>query len=267
MSTDPSMLNEYGNPRSRKTTTANRDVEVIQDVQWEEFVMAAKIAASHDDLEVFRSEVVEQAFAQPSYRTRFRYVGNFIKWFMPSLSFDEPSIVVWKAFRDESALRHVMRWQYITSYPPVASFIDGPFSSIAPGQPIDDAMDAFLAAVQGIVNEKTRNRLRTNLRKIGLVLLEGKAHFRIVPEVSPKAVVTLLACCFAQQPQVLSWTTLVSSPWWKRLGIVDETMLRGKLKETASAGLIARVSQMDTLDQITTKYSLAQLASGKGIRK
>lgn len=261
------MLNEYRNPRSRKTSTTTRDVEVIQDLQWDEFILAAKIAASHTDIEAFRAEVVEEAFAQPSYRTRFRYVGNFIKWFMPSLTFDDPSIVVWKAFRDETALRHVMRWQYVASNPPVAAFVDGPFSSIAPGQPVDDVLDAFLATSQGGVNEKTRNRLRTNLRKIGLVLSEGKAHFRIVPEVSPKAVAVLLACCFAQQPQVLSWSTLVSDPWWKRLGIVDEAMLRGKLKETAAAGLIARVSQMDTLDQITTKYSLSQLASGKGGRK
>ena len=261
------MLDEHGNARTRRTTTTQHDVEVLQDLQWDEFVGAAKLAASHTDLEVFRAALVEEAFAQPSQRTRFRYASYFIKWFMPSLSFDEPSIVAWKAFRDETALRHVMRWQYITSNPPVAAFVDGPFSNIAPGQPVDDVIDAFLATAQGGVNEKTRNRLRTNLRKIGLVLLEGKAHFRIVPEVSPKALTVLLACCFAPQPQVLSWSTLVSDPWWKRLGIVDETMLRGKLKETAAAGLIARVSQMDTLDQITTKYSLAQLASGKGVRK
>jgi hypothetical protein len=261
--TDRAMKDEYGGARSRKTTTTSHDIEVIQDLQWEEFVSAAKLAPAFSDIEAFRSAIVEEAFAQPSYRTRFRYASYFIKWFLPSVSFAEPTVVTWRAFRDDAALRHVMRWQYITSNPPVAAFVDGPFSAIAPGQPIDDAVDGFLVSTQGGIKDKTKNRLRTNLRKIGIALPQGKAHYRIVPEVSPKAVAVLLAWLFAQQPQMLSLTTLLADPWWKRLGIVDESMLRSKLRETAAAGLITRMSQVDTLDQVTTKYSLEQFESGK----
>jgi hypothetical protein len=117
------------------------------------------------------------------------------------------------------------------------------------------------------VNDKTRNRLRANLRKIGLLLVERKASFRLVPEVSPQAITVLLAHLFAKEPQVLSWMTLVGSPWWKRLGIVDEAMLRAKLHETADKELVARFRQVDTLDQVTTRFGVAELLSGRVGRK
>lgn len=252
--------------RGKQPGLYSRPVEILQDLQWDESIAAAKLAPSFRDLDSFREAITDRVYRQPSRETRARYAQYFIKWFLPSLTFSEPVVSVWSAFQDEAALQHVMRWQYITSNSLVAQFVDGPLSEVAPGQATDETIDSFFVSVHGSVNEKTRNRLRANLRKIGLLVVERKSSYRVVPEVSPRAVVVLLAHLFAREAQVLSWTTLVSSPWWKRLGIVDEAMLRAKLHETADRDLVARFRQVDTLDQVTTRFGVAELLSGKVVR-
>lgn len=227
---------------------------------------AAQMTSSYDDIEAFREAIVQRAFGQTSYLTRYRYASYFIKWFLPNVSMRDPVGLVWEAFRDENALRHVMRWQYVTSNPLVARFVEGPFSSVTPGESVEEAVVSYLLQAQGALNRKVLGRLRTSMRKIGLLVVQGKTHYRIVPEVSTRAVAFLLACVFAPEAQVLSWNTLVTDPWWKRLGIVDETMLREKLRETAEEGLISRFRQVDTLDQITTRYSLEQFEKGEARR-
>lgn len=236
---------------------------MLQDLYWDESVAAARLTDRFSDIEMFREAITDEAFTQPSFQTRHRYASYFVKWFLPTVSLDAPVGLVWRAFHDTAALEHVMRWQFVTSNPLIAGFVDEHLSHVSPGEPIDSLVDGFLASSSGSVNQKSRNRLRTNLRKVGLVLEQKKVHYRVVPSVSTKAVALLLAVLFADQPQVLSVKTLVADPWWKRLGIVDEQALREKLQETASDGLIVRIVKMDTLDQVTTRYSLVQLASGK----
>jgi hypothetical protein len=240
---------------------------VLQDLKWEESVAAAKTSVLHTDIEAYREAIIDSAFAQPSYGTRFRYAKDFIKWFLPTVSLNDLVPTAWKAFQDETVLRQVMRWQYVTSIPLVSGFVDGPLSAVPPGQPVDDVVDTYLLQSTGNINEKTRQRIRANLTKIGLLIHSRKAHYRIVPEVSPQAVTLLLAYLFAREPQAISWATLVADPWWKRLGIVDEAMLREKLQEAVTAKQLARVRKVDTLDQVTTRYSLNDLKSGKARRR
>jgi hypothetical protein len=259
------MRNEHGAAiRTKPITAVQRKVEVIQDLQWEESIAAVKMAPAFAAFERFRDAIVDAVFKQPSHNTRWRYANsNFVRSFLPNASLSDPVIVVWKAFRDDAALQHVMRWQYVTSNPLVAGLVDGHLASANPGDPVDELVDTYLIHSQDGLNLKSRNRLRTNLRKIGLLLEQRKVFYRIVPEVSPRAMAVLLAHLFAPEPQVVSWSTLVADPWWKRLGIVHENMLREKLTETAHAGLIARLVRMDTLDQVTTRYSLAHFEAGK----
>ncbi len=258
------MRNEHGaTTRAKATAVVKRSVGVLQDLQWEESIAAAQMAPSFTDFEAYREALVDGVFKQTSFRTRWRYVSYFIKWFLPNVSFSDPVVTVWRAFRDRTALEHVMRWQYVTSNPLIAGLVDGPLASVNPGDPVDALVDTYLIQSQNGLNLKSRNRLRTNLRKIGLLLEQKKVFYRIVPEVSPRAIAVLMAHLFAPDPQVVSWSTLAADPWWKRLGIVDENMLREKLTETAHAGLIARLVRMDTLDQVTTRYSLAHFEAGK----
>lgn len=244
-----------------------RNVDILQDLPWDESIAAAKLASSFKHLDSFREAITDDVYRQPSRQVRARYAQYFVKWFLPSLSLSEPVVFVWKAFQDEAALQHVMRWRYITSNPLVAEFVDGPFAAVAPGQAVDATVGSFLVQTQAGIKDKTRERLRANLRKIGLVVLERNASCRIVPEVSPRAIAVLIAHLFAKEPQVLTWNTLVGHPWWKRLGIVDELTLRAKLHETAEKGLIAGFRQMDTLDQITTRFSVSDFASGKATQR
>ena len=262
------MRNEHGaTSRTRTTTIVPRKVDVLSDLQWEESIAAVKMAPLSTDFEAYREAIVDGAFAQSSFRTRWRYASFFIKWFLPGMSLSAPVVTAWRAFRDEVTLQHVMRWQYVSSNPLVAGLVDGPLAAATPGYPVDELIDTYLINSVGSVNPKNRSRLRTHLRKIGLLLEQKKVFYRIVPEVSPRAIAVLLAHLFAPEPQVVSWSTLVADPWWKRLGIVDENMLREKLTETAEAGLIARLVRMDTLDQVSTRYSLADFDAGKVINR
>ena len=261
-------LNEQGvAARTKPTTIVNRPVEVLQDLYWEECIAAVKLTDSFSDIEMFREGITDQAFRQPSYQTRHRYASYFIKWFLPTLSFDDAVARCWRGFRDEATLSHVMRWQFVTSTPLIAGFVDEYLSHVAPGSAIDNLVDAYFATTVGGVNERSRNRLRTNLRKVGLVMQQKKVHYRIESEVSNEAIAFLLAFLFAPEAQVVLMTTLISDRWWRRLGIADESALREKLRDVASAGLIAQVTTMDTLDQVTTRYSLVELTAGKARTK
>src|SRR5207249_1667999 len=113
----------------RATTVVQRAVDVLQDLQWEESLAAVKIATAYEDFEEYREAIVDEVFTQASFKTRWRYVSYSIKWFLPGLTLQEPVVTAWRAFRDDAALQHVMRWQYVTSNPLVARFVDGPLSS------------------------------------------------------------------------------------------------------------------------------------------
>lgn len=258
------LRNEYGEASRRKpTTVVTRAVEVLQDMYWDESVAAAMMCDRFSDIEAFREAITDEAFTQPSFQTRHRYASYFIKWFLPSVSFDDPVAICWRGFHRRIPLEHVMRWQFVTSNSLMAQYVDEHLSHVAPGEPIDEGVDAFLAGATGEVNEKSRNRLKANLRKIGLVVAQSRRNYRIVPDVSTEAVALLLAVLFAPEAQVVSFRDIATDPWWKRLGIADEAALRAKLNDTASDGLIARSIKMDTLDQVTTRYALAQFKAGK----
>lgn len=258
------LRNERGETtRTRPTSVVKRDVGVLQDLYWDESVAAAMMLDRFTDIEAFREAITDEAFTQTSFQTRHRYASYFIKWFLPAVSFDDPVAICWRAFRSRQPLEHVMRWQYISSNPLVAAFVDDQLAHVAPGEPIDEGVDAFLSSAMGEVNDKSRNRLKTNLRKVGLVVAQSRQNYRIVPDVSTEAVALLLAVLFAPEPQTVSFDSLAGDPWWRRLGIEDEAALRAKLQEAAKAGLIARSLRMDTLDQVTTRYSVAQFKAAK----
>ena len=254
-----------------RSESKTEHVVAIQDLRWGECVAAMKLTDGFSDVEAFRQAVAKHVFSQPSMQTRQRHISSLIKWFLtPSdarrtsePSFLVPCVSVWKAFHDEAALEQVMRWQYITSNALVAGFVDGPLQGISPGQPVDEQVDGFLLQRDALFNSKTRKRVRFNLRQVGLLLAQNSRIYRISPAVSPKAVAVLLTHLFAPEPRVLPFHSVAADPWWRRLGIVDEAELREKLRETARAGLIVRFVQMDTLDQATTRYSIADFQNGK----
>lgn len=235
---------------------------MLQDLYWPESLAAAMLTDRFTNLEAFRETIAEEAYRQPSLQVRQRYAAYFIKWFLPGLSFHDPVARCWRGFHDALALEHVMRWQFVTSNPLIAGFVDDHLSHAEPGSQIDELAESYLASVLEVPSERTRQRIRANLRKVGLIAQQGRGHYRVQPDVSPRAIALLLAALFAPQAQVVSMEALVANPWWKRLGVLDESGLRQKLKETAERGLIARVLKMDTLDQVTTRYSLAELTAG-----
>lgn len=254
-------MNDAFHQRRRGPVT--RKIEVLQDLYWPENVAAAKLTEQVSSAGEVRDYIRDRAFQQPSWETRDRYALYFLKWFVPGTSMDDPVPACWRAFHDSVALEHVMRWQFITSNPLIAEFVDGPLSHIEPGEQVNSAVDSFLTERLESVPEKSRTRLRAALTKVGLLMSERGNYYRVIPEVSPKAVALLVAYLFAPEPQAVSTEMLLADSWWKRLGIVSEAALREKLRETADEGLFARVSRMDTLDQLTTRYSWRQFAAGK----
>lgn len=241
-----------------------RTVEILQDVYWAESLAAAQLTEHVSQPSDVREYIRDRAFHQPSWETRDRYALYFLKWFMPNASLDDPVPVAWRAFHDATTLGHVMRWQFITANPLIAEFVDGPFSVIEPGDAVNAAVDSFLVERLGSLPARTRARLRAALTKAGLLTVDAKhVYHRLIADVSPRAVAVIVTHLFAPKPQAIAIDTLLADPWWKRLGILDEPALRLKLKESVECGLFARVLRMDTLDQLTTRYSWQELARGR----
>ena len=92
------LRNERGEAtRTKPTKVLSRGVEVLQDLYWDESVAAAMMSDRFDDIEAFREAITDGAFTQTSFQTRHRYASYFIKWFLPTVSFDDPVAVCWRA--------------------------------------------------------------------------------------------------------------------------------------------------------------------------
>ena len=66
----------------------------------------------------------------------------------------------------------------------------------------------------------------------------------------------LLHARLATTPRIVRISDLLAAPWWRYLGYRSAAEVRATLRDAERAGLIARYSIVDDLEQITTRYSL-----------
>ncbi|GFP35049.1 hypothetical protein HKBW3S43_00841, partial [Candidatus Hakubella thermalkaliphila] len=94
----------------------------FQQLLWKESIQAVKDSIRFTSFETFRKHL-QDSLPQNSSYTRKRYTSSILKWFFPTGDLNSLPSLVWRHYRDESILRDVMRYQYLSREPVIAEFI------------------------------------------------------------------------------------------------------------------------------------------------
>ena len=122
--------------------------------------------------------------------------------------------------------------------------------------------DKFLADYLGEAPpEKTRERLKTNLKKLGFLERSRGKPDRLTPVVSQKtSFLILLHHLFAAKSvRTVELRHLLANPFWKLIGYKSEDPVRSLLREADATGAVAKYVVADQLEQVTTCFAFDEL--------
>lgn len=239
--------------------------KTIQDALIAEGMLALKIAFETKSLEGFQENLVRR-LGQNSMETRRRYTRSILKWFFPD-GLEGLLPQVWRAYEDEAIVTDLLRWSYLNQEPILGRCVAEALFPCENGLAIPETyFDKYLREYLGEpASEKTRKRLKTNIKKIGfLERAKGKPD-RLRP-VTPRrtSLLILLHHIFAAKSmRTVELRNLFADPFWKYLGYKAEDAVRTVLREANAAGLIGKYVVADQLEQVTTCFTLEEFLEGR----
>ena len=107
---------------------------------------------------------------QNSQETRRRYTQSILHWFVKD-GLDGLLPNVWRTYKDEAIVNDLLRWSYLVGEPIVGLCVAEILFPLENGITIPSTyFDKFLAEYLGTTPpEKTRDRIKTNLKRLGLL--------------------------------------------------------------------------------------------------
>lgn len=242
-----------------------RERKTIQDVLIPEGLLALKIAheaATQEQLQ----EILMKRLGQNSVKTRRRYAQSILNWFFADgLSGLLPR--VWRAYEDEAISTDLLRWSYLNQEPIMGRCVAEALYPCENGLVMPATyFDRFLQDCLGETPpEKTRERLKINLKKIGFLERTRGKPDRLLPVVTQKtSLLVLVHHLFAAKAvRTVEFRNLFANPFWKHLGYKSEDAVRSVLREADATGLIGKYVVADQLEQVTTCFTLDELLERK----
>lgn len=235
--------------------------KAIQDVLLAEGVLAVKLSVECQTLEQLHEALLKK-LGQNSMETRRRYAQSLVRWFFTD-GLDGLLRRVWLAYQDNTILDDLLRWSFLEQEEimgaTVAQALFPLENSIAiPATYFDKFLSDYLGEEPP---DKTRQKLKINLKKLGfLERAKGKPD-RLTPVVPQKtSFLILLHHLFAAKSvRTVELRHLFANPFWKYLGYKSEDAVRNVLREADAAGVIGKYIVADQLEQVTTCFTLAEL--------
>jgi hypothetical protein len=238
--------------RSRKT---------IQDILLSEGLLAARLALETKSLPELREKLSGQ-LSQNSIETRRRYSQSVIRWFFTD-SVNGLVARTWASYKDEAITNDILRYLYLVQEPVMGLCVADALFPLEPGISIPPTyFDRFLADFfKGEAPNKTRERLKQNLKKLGFLERSKGKPDRLANVTSQKiSSVLLLHHLFAANSvRTIEVRHLLANPFWKYLGYKSEDAVRSVLREADAAGLFGKYIVADQLEQITTCFTLDEI--------
>jgi hypothetical protein len=252
-------------PRPSVEPKTGGTVKAIQDVLLAEGSLAVKLSVDCQSLEQLQ-DVLLGKLGQNSVETRRRYVQSITRWFF-SDGFNGILRRAWLAYEDDAILSDLLRWSFLQQEPVMAASVAKALFPLENGIAIPATyFDKFLADYFGEAPpEKTRERLKTNLKKLGFLERgRGKAD-RLAPVVPQKtSFLILLHHLFAvKSVRTVELRHLFTNPFWKLLGYKSDDTVRSLLREADASGAIAKYIVADQLEQVTTCFAFDELLERK----
>jgi hypothetical protein len=239
----------------------SRPRKTIQDILLSEGLLAARLASEAKSLPDLQANLIGQ-LSQNSIETRRRYAQSVIRWFFTD-SVDSLVARTWASYQDEAITNDILRYLYLVQEPVMGLCVSDALFPLEPGISIPPAyFDRFLADFfKGEAPNKTRERLKQNLKKLGFLERSKGRPDRLANVTSQKiSSVLLLHHLFAANSvRTIEVRHLLANPFWKYLGYKSEDAVRSVLREADAAGLFGKYIVADQLEQITTCFTLDEI--------
>jgi hypothetical protein len=267
------LLLHHGEPpvdvRTLPTSSVRAPVKQtsIQDALLAEGMVAVKLSVGCESMEELNDLLIKN-LSQNSLETRRRYAQSVSRWFFPD---DAEGLLprVWVAYGDETLMYDLLRWSYLTQEPIMGACVADALFSLENGIAIPPMyFDNFLAKYLGETPpEKTRERTKSNLKRIGFLERAKAKPDRLIPVMPQKtSFMILLHHLFAPSSvRTVELRTLLANPFWKYLGYKSEAIVRKVLREADATGMIGKYIVADQIEQVTTCYALDEWLK-KGMR-
>lgn len=250
-------------PLAKKAPAQER--KNIQDVLLAEGQLALKLASEATSLEHLQ-EILMKRLGQNSAETRRRYARSILKWFFPD-GLDGLLSRAWRAYGDEAITTDLLRWSYLSQEPIMGRCVADALFPCENGLAMPSTyFDKFLQDCLGEpAPEKTRERLKINLKKIGFLERPKGKPDRLVPVVTQKTSLLILVhnLFAAKSIRTVELRNMFNNPFWKFLGYKSEDAVRSVLREADAKGLIGKYVVADQLEQVTTCFTLDELLEKK----
>ncbi len=254
-----------GKPKARQSAETKNGQRTLQDLLFAEGLLAARLSVHLDSLEGLQSQLVSH-LRQNSLETRTRYVQSILKWFFPN---GVGSLVrnVWAAYNDESITADILRYLYLVAEPIMGACVSEALYPLEEGMLIPSHyFDRFLSDhLGGEPPPKTRQRLKTNLMKLGFLARARGKPDRLQPVIpTHTAFLIVLHHLFAPNgPRTVELHRLFAHPFWQYLGFKSEDRVRAVLRSADAAGVLGKYVVADQLEQVTTCLTLHEILARK----
>lgn len=233
-------------------------VSALQMFPWATCMEAVKKSATYSDFCAFYAELPD-SLPQNSPETRRRIANLIVKWYFPSHSLNEIPTLVWHSYGNEDILTDIMRMMTLEAEAVIARFVTEQGQVLTPGTELDLALARdFVAHTYGGFNPKNYGRLLTTCRHLGFLQLQNNKWFVGALPRPDNAFLIALHARFAPSPRIVRLSDILSSPFWRYLGLRTPDDVRAILRDAEAAGLISRYVSVDELEQITTRYAIGE---------
>lgn len=254
---------EFTLEKSPSATTEPRAArkKAIQDVLLAEGMLAVKASVECQSLEQLHQLLLTK-LGQNSIETRRRYAQSIVQWFFAD-GIDGILRRVWVAYQDEAILTDLLRWAFLEQESLMGACVAEALFTLENGIAIPASyFDKFLEdSLHEAPPEKTRERLKINLKRLGFLERARGKPDRLTPVVPQKtSFLILLHQIFAPNSvRTLELRNLFANPFWKYLGYKSEDALRQLLREADAKGVVGKYIVADQLEQVTTCFTLDEI--------
>jgi len=239
----------------KASSKCNQKLYMPRPMFWEESIQAVKLSAEFTDFRSFRQEL-EKSLPWNSSYVRVRNTRSIIRWFFSSHSLDNLLTKVWTFYKNETILKEIMRYEYLTKEPVIAEFVVNYILPLSPGASISiEHLKNFLLKKHSTLRQYSLNALRWACRDLGF-LSQGNSTLTVCQIAVPKtSLLIIFHSVFAPTPRTVTVKDILSNPFWQYLGLRDQDAVRKIFREADANGIIAKYIVADQLEQVTTRYS------------
>jgi hypothetical protein len=191
-----------------------------------------------------------------SPETRKKYANVIQRRYFPNRSLNDLAASVWKVYQDERILKDIMRLNTLEAERAAADFVVNIVLPKQPGSKFNkDIIREFIVEAYSEIKKDTHNRLQKICIDLGFL---GRYNKSLVVEKIPQpnnAFLIVFHNRLAETPRIVRLSEILQYEWWQYLGLRNVDEIRDIFLQAEVAGLIARFSRVDELEQITTRFS------------